>query len=200
MTYADGSGDRYNEIISSGSCNGWDGNDYYINGVKSSLGESGTGTWNNLYYISGSLYTGYLETTDKYYLGGIVTDLDINGDGCWNSQNYDNGSIVNPPDGYDSCTNLWYIDGMATMLDSSGSGYYNSFAYYNGSIQSTGWNGYHYYIDNVETALDSNGDGYWNDEYYIGGALINVGYTYNVMNLNYIGSIKNSIYGLYYDT
>ena len=29
---------------------------------------------------------------------------------------------------------------------------------------------------------------------------ISVGYAYNVMNLNYIGSINNSIYGLYYDT
>jgi cell division septation protein DedD len=30
-------------------------------------------------------------------------------------------------------------------------------------------------------------------------ALINVGYAYNVLNLDYIGSINNSIYGLYYD-
>jgi hypothetical protein len=66
---------------------------YYINGQLTQLDESGNGTFNDLYYRSGAIFSGYDENRGVYYISGVATELDSTGSGTYNGQTYVNGVV-----------------------------------------------------------------------------------------------------------
>lgn len=73
-------------------------NGYYVNGLVTTLNNSGQGFWNNVYYVNGQPTTlnqsGNGVWNNKYYIGSVETTLNLNGDGIWNNQVYFNGSLA----------------------------------------------------------------------------------------------------------
>lgn len=87
---------------------------YYLGGVKTTLPESGTGVWNDMFYSLGELGSGffegncYVDGADTmslvggsgfcagdavYYLAGVATELNEEGIGTFNALYYQAGSI-----------------------------------------------------------------------------------------------------------
>jgi hypothetical protein len=106
---------------------------FYINNVETTLNGFGNGTWNDLYYESGSLYTGFNSDNNIYYIAGVATTLDNNGSGTWNDLYYESGSLYT---GFSDPT--YYIEGQVTELDSTGTGTFNGQTYINGVLQGGG--------------------------------------------------------------
>lgn len=191
--------------------NGWDSNDgiYYINGVQTNLDESGNGTYDEDYYVNGSLANGVYG--NHYYVNGNYATGTIDGVYYVNGPRYT---------GWDSSSSTYYINGLSTSLDSTGSGWepntYNSNTGTNGMyfVNGVGLNrlnssgtgsrnhpghaGFEaWYINGVLTTLGDGGNGVWNDAYYLNSTvttLDNTGSgTYN--NLLYSnGVLLNGVY------
>ncbi len=125
---------------------------FYIQTVLTPLPQSGTGWWNN-----------------KFWIGGTETTLPQSGTGWWDTTGYDDNG-----EAYGSAS--YYIGGVQTSLPQSGTGAWNN-KYWIGGAETTlnesgtgTWNNA-YYMAAVATQLDANGNGFLNGLFYVGGVL-----------------------------